>query len=884
MGWLLEFVREAESQPGVARLLQYHRNAYVLAKGGRKYVRHPDPVLRLPDGSRANLEYRPPSIRSSAIIDDLLRLAAKPCLYRDLVGSLQSNGTVGPQQAENMVNQLIAGGFLVSELRPNPTRDPAGDVLRALERVESPAATTIKSLIDALADVSRESSYDRLHQCLREVSVAGRSVHVEPVYQVDMTHLMSGALPRAVVEDAAQLADFQMRSSLTFSMSGYRSRFYDFYRSYERCVPLLEMVDDVSGIGPPPYPIEGERHVDASRILRLVSTATTLYGTSQVEIELSEPDLELMLGPSVTSEQAPRDVDVGFFISAESAESVSNGIYQLLPSPFGATQEAGQAIGRFARMLGTNVEQTLREMKAAPDREAVDAELVLSPARDRSSNVAIRPNVHEYAVTYGAAHDPTVVEIPLDDLMVGIGGSRFILWSKTLGKQVRIRAGSALNLERNAPAACNFLWQVALDGRRLPGRFVWGPECDALPMLPRLRFGRIILSLARWKLPREVAIGSAAAKNAAFATWRQQWRVPRYVYLVQNGRHLPLDLDSPLSSALIRFHIEKAGDASWVVLEEAYGQEWLGEDDQRVRAEFVVSLKNAQPMSLRQATPVLTVENEMLRTAVPGDRWSFLKLYCVESQIDTIVAHEVGPLMADLMRRLAVESWFFVRYADPRKHIRVRAKAVTDETSTLVLSELIAFARSLVLRGILESFEVSTYERELERYGGAEGCKVAEALFGEDTCALGQMLGTWGDDYERRLVDGLSTFHHSLFRDLPVTVQSAVIRLTRSTNRKTSPEERRIVRTVQERVLLDLQSSARLSETVPRLAELAAANKLSRPLEEVVLSILHMHANRLGIKSGKDERVYFNLLSHAYDGVAARQEGPENAVSGPVSQ
>lgn len=92
------------------------------------------------------------------------------------------------------------------------------------------------------------------------------------------------------------------------------------------------------------------------------------------------------------------------------------------------------------------------------------------------------------------------------------------------------------------------------------------------------------------------------------------------------------------------------------------------------------------------------------------------------------------------------------------------------------------------------------------------------------------------------------------------------------------------MRTVQERVLLDLQSSARLSETVPRLAELAAANKLSRPLEEVVLSILHMHANRLGIKSGKDERVYFNLLSHAYDGVAARQEGPENAVSGPVSQ
>jgi Lantibiotic dehydratase, N terminus len=83
--------------------------------------------------------------------------------------------------------------------------------------------------------------------------------------------------------------------------------------------------------------------------------------------------------------------------------------------------------------------------------------------------------------------------IPLSELVVGIrAGSFYVRWPRS-GAGVIGCAGHMLN-NMAAPDACRFLENI-LRLAQISG-FDWGPA-SALPVLPRVQSGRIVLSLAR---------------------------------------------------------------------------------------------------------------------------------------------------------------------------------------------------------------------------------------------------------------------------------------------------------------------------------------------------------------------------------------------------
>ena len=102
---------------------------------------------------------------------------------------------------------------------------------------------------------------------------------------------------------------------------------------------------------------------------------------------------------------------------------------------------------------------------------------------------------------------------------------------------------------------------------------------DRLPYLPRVRFGKTILTHARWllnadDLPRHG--GPAAVWNAAFDAWRTRWRVPHRVCLVDHDRRLPVDLRRHPDRSVFRTRLQRAGRLE---LREASHPEdvaWLG--------------------------------------------------------------------------------------------------------------------------------------------------------------------------------------------------------------------------------------------------------------------------------------------------------------------
>lgn len=127
----------------------------------------------------------------------------------------------------------------------------------------------------------------------------------------------------------------------------------------------------------------------------------------------------------------------------------------------------------------------------------------------------------------------------------------------------------------------------------------------------------------------------------------------------------------------------------------------------------------------------------MRRTFPPGSEWTYLKLYTGPASADWLLREMIAPLTHDLISSGAVDRWFFLRYGDPRFHLRVRFHG--DDPA--ILEAVQRLAAGALEAGLAQDAQLGTYQREIERYGGADGILVAERLFHADSDAVIALLG-----------------------------------------------------------------------------------------------------------------------------------------------
>src|SRR4029077_9570790 len=110
------------------------------------------------------------------------------------------------------------------------------------------------------------------------------------------------------------------------------------------------------------------------------------------------------------------------------------------------------------------------------------------------------------------------------------------------------------------------------------------------------------------------------------------------------------------------------------------------------------------------------------------------------SAADRVLTGLVAPLAAEALRSGQARRWFFIRFADPEPHLRVR---FAGDPAWLWRELLPAFheaARPWLDDGRVHRVQLDTYEREVERYGGPGGIELAEAVFSADSDAVLEAL------------------------------------------------------------------------------------------------------------------------------------------------
>jgi len=275
------------------------------------------------------------------------------------------------------------------------------------------------------------------------------------------------------------------------------------------------------------------------------------------------------------------------------------------------------------------------------------------------------------------------------------------------------------------------------------------------------------------------------------------------------------------------------------------------------------------------------------RRFLPGSEWLYAHLYTGTATADALLREMVAPLVRDADR------WFFIRYADPDWHIRLRIHGDPAQ----LLGALHAAAATELERGRLVRMTLDTYEREQERYGGPEGVALCEQVFHADSVAVLDLLeltpGDAGADLRWRLaLAGIERLLDDVLADEGAKL--ATVRRMRNAYAAEHRADAALRGAVGERfraergalaplldgdvdgvladglAVLDRRSAA-MAPALGRVRELAAAGEFEGDLGQLAGDLAHMHANRL-LRSAQraHEMVIYDVLDRLHAARAAR--------------
>jgi lantibiotic biosynthesis protein len=894
MEWLLALVRRLEARPEVRRELRVFANPTVLVRGGRAQLAE---RAILGDGDRA-----PVGIRATGAVARVLSLARAPVPWARLAEALRDTPGATPEKVEGLLEELFEQTFLLSELRPPLTHpSPARYVAERLAGVARASAehAALTTLLDAMRDwdeqpVAGRPDAQRTFAALTAAAVPGFD---GTLAQVDAALTLGGGrLHGRIAREAARAAELLLRVSPGGGgqLDGYRNAFVGRY-GVEREVPLLELLDHEHGLGAP-GPGHGAGINQAKLVLRnqtLRDLALDALRERRLVVELDGATLERVATGSPAPENAPASLDVAVFVLAESAHAIDAGAFELLIGPNLGGQEAGRNFGRFGDLLGEAGIAALAEIAAG---SSSDVELVYLPRRGRSANVAIRPAVHRYEIAAGTMPgvEPQFA-IPLSEVLIGVRDGRFYARWPGLEGDLRVHAGHMLN-PHQAPVAIRALEELGRDGWTSLNSFHWGVAAD-LPFLPRIQVDRIILAAAQWQIDcaiRDAHLAPSKGFPEALAAWREAWMVPRHVYLTVADNRLLLDLNAPEQADQLRHELRRLPESGVLVLQEPLpGPEhaWLAGPQGRYLTELVV------PIALRAPAPSASDEERRPRRApavpsaderlrAPGSDWLFLKLYVARDGEEALLTSSIRGFCQFATGSALADRWFYVRYADPEPHLRLRFGGAPERLVQELFPRICEWTGELLAAGACRRVAFDTYEREIERYGGPAAMDVAETLFAADSAAAVELL---------RLAESeLPTIDRTTLALLSVDALLAALGLDAPARlawyrgcvgaKHRSGDDYRERRGALRRLLGD--PGARLGEpggralervlaargsavahAAARLGELERDGRLDAPLERLCESYVHLHCNRLLGSQPPTEQHVLGLLLRTHEGL-----------------
>jgi len=282
------------------------------------------------------------------------------------------------------------------------------------------------------------------------------------------------------------------------------------------------------------------------------------------------------------------------------------------------------------------------------------------------------------------------------------------------------------------------------------------------------------------------------------------------------------------------------------------------------------------------------------RNFIIGDDWLYYKIYTGRKTTDYILVEVLKPIIEKLIENKIIINWFFIRYEDPKHHIRLRFNLSNDKNLCLIIDSLKDSLKNLIEQDLVWKVQIDTYQREIERYG-EKTIELAEELFFIDSqlivIFLSLIEGNEGEEirwlFSLYAIDILlDNFNYSKENKLFLLEQLKTgfgnefgmnRNLKKQLDNKYRIERKKIEtfldldKDTNSEYILILESLEIYSHNLRPIAKRILQQKENLKLDNLISSFIHMTMNRLFVSKNRfHEMVVYDFLYRYYKSMVAR--------------
>jgi len=859
----------------------------------------------------------------------LILKESKIGLSRSQLLSLLISDDISKEEANDFINELIESQLLINQLEPTVTGDDYFELLtlNLCQINKSNQSEELTQLIQILNEVNicikqiddsifnSIDSYKLIHQKLKNI-----------LFELKETNLFQTDLYKTFtcksIDNAIQ---YQLRNTIHFlnkisplspnkNLEEFKKKFIERYGDNE--ISLLIALDTETGIGYPSSDVNG-----VNELIEDVYAMATITSDSEIKWNLLQAHLLKLI--TECNKQRKKIIEIseadfkGIDFSEGSLPTTFSVMFKVLNTKSNKIEMSGiggsSAINLLGRFAGGNEElrglvNTIADFEQQQNLDKILAEIVHLP-ESRTGNILARPSFRPYEIPYLAKSTiDDNFQIKMEDLTLKVKANKIILFDKRLQKEIIPRLGNAHSFGHNSLPVYHFLCDLqAQDFTKSYFGFNWGVLSNQFEFLPRVEFQNTVLSPAKWQISKQYLEPlkdkkiSNLEKHNLFFELKNKLELPDKFLIADGDNELLIVCNSSIAVDTFIDSIKKRNE---ITLEE-----YLFEDEQALikdnqgnsfTNECIAILFNENKTN-EISNLIESKKNSSKQVFAIGSEWLYYKIYCGAKTADYILTEKIKKITEILFEKKIIDQWFFIRYADPDVHLRLRLHISNFEKYGDVLKLINEEFEPLLNQYIISKIQTDTYNRELDRYGD-NSIDLVENLFFNDSIFVTNMLdmldasigGTirWKmglrsvdaflNDFKLNaeekfnLVSKLNTsffIEHGGRKELKLILDAKFRKLRTeleyvldSSNEK-SKEYYPIIE------LINIRSESN-KKIIEKIFLLNSNQELQISLNDLLASLLHMNLDRLFMgRNRTNEFVIYDLLTRYYKSNLARLKG-----------
>ncbi|MGL4990689.1 MAG: thiopeptide-type bacteriocin biosynthesis protein [Sarcina sp.] len=424
-----------------------------------------------------------------------------------------------------------------------------------------------------------------------------------------------------------------------------------------------------------------------------------------------------------------------------------------------------------------------------------------------------------------------------------------------------------------------------------PFKIFEGIDFKKFSYFPQIRYRNLILTPCLWNVDKfnleiEEKKVDINKFKAIILKWKEKMNLPEIIYLAEGDNRLAIAFKNKECIEILYHYIVIKGKR--VKLTEIdfdfYENIVKNKQSESYYSEYIIPLRNKLSNNkVKINNNIIIRKKSEMRYVNPYKEWGYYKFYHYDGYADEVLLNYLNPFFKRLMQEKLISKYFYIRYADPKRHIRVRFKIESSVDKLKILELIDGLIVDLDKTNLIYNTCIDTYERELERYGGEKCIEEAENLFCSDSICSLELLKLLNNKKNKikkdyiaiiAIIKYLDDFGYTFEKQLEIFDKI----VGKNDYRKEFQKERNILIKIANNndgwkglkmieggseilAILELRSKL-IDKYNKKIDEAFKENLLFSSKEEIIYSLIHMFCNRFLSGKREEERKVNAFVRH----------------------